>query len=387
MAWNFKVGLHCFIAAVLWSHGVAAQRTFAQAPNAGTGRSPGVGSGYSAALQDAVEGIAGLMKRFEGLHPQLMRLPQMELQAISQESEQLHQRFLDLQQRMTTLENSGASPDAQLEDQLIVFHKTLALFVERISGRIGLAPPAGGAGLRPVGVGGYPSVGSIPKAPPQQPTFKPISFGSLGGKQAPVPPPRRSFGAPSTSDMDQRLNAAMQGIMTGMQRFEALHPKLRSLPPQVFQTISLRGQQLHEEFLVLQRRGVELSNQGNSADSEVTQTYVSQLESFVERQVAFIDDTEQKVDRGQGSAPGTPQITLGAFGGQRLDPGRKMFDSSRQPPQMSNFKMMSQGVPKAPSFESLARFGNAKLQTAVLPKLGSKMDAVCTQGSDAACAR
>ncbi|CAE8688788.1 unnamed protein product, partial [Polarella glacialis] len=220
---------------------------------ASSGALPGAQTG---ALQDAVEGIAGLMQRFERLQPQLGALPPSEMEVVGGQAQQLHERFMVLQGKMVEAEKPphfGAG--TQLEEDLITYHKDLALFMERISGRIGVTGPGGappGGGFGAAGFGGLPGRSSMPSAPvPPNPSgFAPISLGSLGTGQASPPrqPPLGSMGSPppASSVVDQRLQNAIAAIQSGMQRFEAVHARLQAVPQQVFTSIATRGQQLHE---------------------------------------------------------------------------------------------------------------------------------------------
>lgn len=67
----------------------------------------------SAALQDAVEGIAGLMQRFEDLQPQIAQLPATELQQIAQPAQKLHERFENMQKKLVALGSGNAGPELE----------------------------------------------------------------------------------------------------------------------------------------------------------------------------------------------------------------------------------------------------------------------------------
>ena len=69
-------------------------------------------STQSAALQDAVEGIAGLMQRFEDLQPQIAQLPAPELQQIAQPAQKLHERFENMQKKLVAI-NGNAGPELE----------------------------------------------------------------------------------------------------------------------------------------------------------------------------------------------------------------------------------------------------------------------------------
>ena len=56
----------------------------------------------TAPLQDAVEGIAGLMQRFEQMQPQIATLPPAELQQVAEPAQRLHERFEAMQQKLMT---------------------------------------------------------------------------------------------------------------------------------------------------------------------------------------------------------------------------------------------------------------------------------------------
>ena len=79
-------------------------------------------STQSAALQDAVEGIAGLMQRFEDLQPQIAQLPAPELQQIAQPAQKLHERFENMQKKLVAI-NGNAGPE--LEEASLLGMKVL----------------------------------------------------------------------------------------------------------------------------------------------------------------------------------------------------------------------------------------------------------------------
>merc|ERR1712216_61744 len=92
-----------------------------------------------------------------------------------------------------------------------------------------------------------------------------------------------------------------------MQRFEALHPQLRSLPQQVFASIAQRGQTLHEEFLSLQKQSMAISGDaanmpgatGRGVNEKLVASYAALMIDFAERMSSFVRDTEGQV---KGSA-------------------------------------------------------------------------------------
>ncbi|CAE7201276.1 unnamed protein product [Symbiodinium pilosum] len=229
----------------------------------------------TAPLQDAVEGIAGLMQRFEQMQPQIATLPPAELQQVAEPAQRLHERFEAMQQKLMT--RSGG-PD--LEEEAIVFHRDLAVFVDQVSSRLGITSPA-----RPARSGLVGSDGA---------GFAPVSLGSLPGQGSAVP----GIGGAASESTERRLQAAMQAIQSGMQRFEALHPKLPNLPPQAFNTLANKAQQLHEEFLTLQKKGIQLAGDGRQPMLEADAApYADQLESFVSRQISLVNEAEQQVQQ------------------------------------------------------------------------------------------
>eukprot|EP00913_Durusdinium_trenchii_P019057 g17910.t1 len=193
----------------------------------------GTGNSRSAALQDAVEGIAGLMQRFEELQPQIAQLPPTELQEIATPAQKLHERFENMQKKLVANGNANANPE--LEEAPITFHRDLAVFVNGVAKRFGITGPRG-----------------LP-------------------------------GAPGAGSFAPRLQAAMQAIQSGMQRFEALHSKLPNLPPQVFNPLADQAQKLHEEFLRLQQKGMQLTSG---------------------QQLTFVGDAEYQVKQAAGSTSG-----------------------------------------------------------------------------------
>jgi len=258
----------------------AGQLPPARGPLPGSG--PGLAGGQSAALQDAVEGIAGLMQRFEQLQPQMAALPPAELEEIARPAQLLHERFQTMQGRMLS---NGGSAGPQLEQEAITFHKDLALFVDQVSARLGVTGP------RHAGTG------------PAQ-----VSLGSLPQMAASPQPGAGSTASPAT---ERRLQAAMQAIQSNMQKFQTLHPKLQSLPQQVFTPLANQAQQLHEEFLRLQKRGIELAGDGNRQMLEADAApYADQLDSYVSRQTAFVADAQSQVSKSAGMGGGS----LGSLG-------------------------------------------------------------------------
>ncbi|CAK9034783.1 Uncharacterized protein SCF082_LOCUS21000 [Durusdinium trenchii] len=245
------------------------------------GGSLGTGNSRSAALQDAVEGIAGLMQRFEELQPQIAQLPPTELQEIATPAQKLHERFENMQKKLVANGNANANPE--LEEEAITFHRDLAVFVNGVAKRFGITGPRG--------LPGAPGAGS----------FAPVSLGSL---------PRKSQGAgvaggtgPASPATEQRLQAAMQAIQSGMQRFEALHSKLPNLPPQVFNPLADQAQKLHEEFLRLQQKGMQLTSGQLMLEADAA-PYADELESYVSRQLTFVGDAEYQVKQAAGSTSG-----------------------------------------------------------------------------------
>jgi len=271
------------------------------------------------------------MRRFEQLQPQLGRLPQVELEAVVVNGQRLHERFLELQEKMQR--SGGVLPAAQ-EAHLVEFHRDLALFVQRVERQLGLEGTAQPA-AQPAAFG---ALGGQQQQQPfqqlQQQQFDGGSAGGFGGAAASGVPPRSAGGPAVSPATERRLQTSMQGIVGGMQRFEGLHPRLGGLPQQMFQEIASTGQRLHEEFLVLQRRGVELAGDGRAPMREAdAQEYLAQVEVFVPNLVAFVARAEETV-RTQGAAGaagagfgsvgglggGLPPASVGGFGGGGLPP-------------------------------------------------------------------
>lgn len=222
------------------------------------------------------------MQRFEQMQPRIAALPPAELQQIAEPAQRLHERFEQMQQKL--MARSGG-PD--LEEEAIVFHRDLAVFVDQVSSRLGIgtgSPKPGQLGSLGLGASTGPVGGG----------FAPVSLGSLPG------PHRGSagIGGAASESTERRLQAAMQAIQSGMQRFEALHPKLPNLPPQAFNTLANQAQQLHEEFLTLQRKGIQLAGDGRQPMLEADAApYADQLESFVARQINLVNEAEQQVQQ------------------------------------------------------------------------------------------
>eukprot|EP00929_Paragymnodinium_shiwhaense_P078109 TRINITY_DN40417_c0_g1_i1.p1 TRINITY_DN40417_c0_g1~~TRINITY_DN40417_c0_g1_i1.p1 ORF type:complete len:695 (-),score=161.17 TRINITY_DN40417_c0_g1_i1:82-1968(-) len=261
-------------------------------------------------VQDAVEGIAGLMRRFEQLQPQLTRLPPAELQRLGTESQQLHERFEELQGKMRMAGSSG-NMSPTLEGQVVAYHKDLAVFIDTVESALGISGPSAAAfsGLGSALTGRLGGASSIAASPPG-----PGGFSSARPTAATAG--LRSGGDAVSPATDQRLQKAMRDIMDGMQRFEALHPQLTRLPQQQFTSVASRGQQLHERFAILQRRGVELAGDGNMPMRETEAApYADEMEAFVAAQLAFVKEAEQQVRNAGPGLGGTLPSSSGLGGG------------------------------------------------------------------------
>lgn len=235
-------------------------------------------STQSAALQDAVEGIAGLMQRFEDLQPQIAQLPAPELQQIAQPAQKLHERFENMQKKLVAI-NGNAGPE--LEEEAITFHRDLAVFVNGVARRFGITGPRS--------LPGAASVAAVDAS--QRP-------GSFGARRSPG---GLAGGAGAASPAtEQRLQAAMQAIQSGMQRFESLHQKLATLPAQVLNPLADQAQRLHEEFLRLQQKGMQLASGQLMLEADAA-PYADELESYMSRQLTFVGDAEYQVK--QAAAP------------------------------------------------------------------------------------
>jgi hypothetical protein len=261
-------------------------------------------AGGQADLQDAMEGIEGLMQRFEELQPQLRTLARSDLEAVAAEGQQLNVRFLDLQDRLGAAGAGGPGmvvPTVE-EGRLIGFHRDLALFMARVEGKLGITGPVPSSRLAFDG----------------QASGMPLTdIGQANARTSPAPFQSRADAAPST---DERLQATMRKVAEGMQRFEALHPHLRSLSPQVFNEIASRGQRLHEEFQTLQRRGAELSSTGGASDADAMQ-YVASFEAFAVEQAAFVRDAEAQVQRSMSGGTGIASAAPSGMGGFAMPTG------------------------------------------------------------------
>lgn len=235
-------------------------------------------STQSAALQDAVEGIAGLMQRFEDLQPQIAQLPAPELQQIAQPAQKLHERFENMQKKLVAI-NGNAGPE--LEEEAITFHRDLAVFVNGVARRFGITGPRS--------LPGAASVAAVDAS--QRP-------GSFGARRSPG---GLAGGAGAASPAtEQRLQAAMQAIQSGMQRFESLHQKLATLPAQVLNPLADQARRLHEEFLRLQQKGMQLASGQLMLEADAA-PYADELESYMSRQLTFVGDAEYQVK--QAAAP------------------------------------------------------------------------------------
>eukprot|EP00928_Gymnodinium_smaydae_P018166 TRINITY_DN16915_c0_g1_i1.p1 TRINITY_DN16915_c0_g1~~TRINITY_DN16915_c0_g1_i1.p1 ORF type:complete len:615 (+),score=121.37 TRINITY_DN16915_c0_g1_i1:34-1845(+) len=380
--------VRALVAAALFS---AASGRPAAAGFAGASSAAARGGGFAAspgqdtAVRDAVDGIAGLMQRFQQMQPQLPRIPQAELEVVVREGQQLHDRFVELQEKMRAAEMGAAA--SGIEDRVITYHRDLALFVDRVEAKLGITGPV------PQSFGG---------ALPAQPQASPFGgVGSAAGGSLP-PLPSAGFGRGPAglgqqgvqANTEQRLQKTMRSVVDGMQRFEALHPRLRQTSQQLFTEIARRGQQLHEEFLALQRRGVELAGTGNTPMREADAApYLEQLESFVARQDAFVNDAEERV-RGAEAAGGAmgggsnfgmgglPAAGLGGVGGMPsagLAAGgvqASSFGSAGGLPTVGGFGGAGAGIPSSNSgltggFASGGFGGGTPPAMQPLPPLGS----------------
>lgn len=422
-------------------------------------------------LQVAIKAVVDGMQRFEALHPQLRSLPEQVFASIATRGQQLHEEFLALQRLGVEVAGDGRTPMLESNalpyaERLETFAAAQASFVQdaevAVRGASGIGLPSTGVGSRlpavgvpggtfqaggassvpPSGLGGGQPAGHNGGLPPAALSGRLPSAGlgrhheagraGASGSGSPETPRRAAAVLPQRRDAslgahaagivspstDQRLQTAMQSIVDGMQRFEALHPKLRSLPEQVFSTIALRGQQLHEEFLVLQRRGIELGEDARSPtlDSDA-QAYAQRLESFVTAQAAFVQDAEAAVQAAQGrtasgaagiSAAGTRGLGAGlsaalpslSLSGTPAPPSRPGLSSGLPPASLGRCQPpghFSGSHPHAATsagsaghlgsaggsarLAELRALGSARLSTAVLPELrleqGVCADATC----------
>lgn len=275
----------------------------------------GAASGAASTAQEAIQGIAGLMQRFEQLQPRLGSLPERELQGVVGEGQKLHERFIELQEK---LQRAGASSGPAEDNRVLTFHKDLALFVEGVETKLGVTGPQ--------------TPPSLASAPWNAGGAGGSSFGGPMGTPGSMPPlpSAGTPGAAMSQGTDQRLQRAMTGIMTGMQRFEALHPRLRQLPQQLFTEIASPGQQLHEEFTRIQQQSESLSGGGTRQISETDGAeYTRQVESFVARMSAFVDEAEVKVQSAlSGGSTAGPGAGYGGMLGNRIPPPQAAMPSA-----------------------------------------------------------
>jgi len=265
------------------------------------------------AFQDAMEGVSGLVRRLERLQPLLGR-PGGGHEAAAEESQRLRQRFAEL---LVGLRSAGASGESLVsraqELGLFAFHRDLALFVGRLEGKLGIAGPAPAVtepmpmpapavSIAQFGSGRRKSVASGGGGgPPSGPTPVPGRPGGAG--EAAAAGKRAAAVGPVTPRTAKRVHVAMTSIVAGMQRFEALQPRVRLQPGVVVDELARRGQQLDEVLFSLQRRGQELVGEGSRPVHEAEGgRYATQLEALAEAQAGFLRETEERLLSG-GEAP------------------------------------------------------------------------------------
>jgi len=260
-------------------------------------------------LQLAIDGIAGLMQRFESLQPRMGQIKPVEFQRIAATSQQLHERFLELQERLRRVADKVPASD---EQRVLKFHSDLEAFVASVDAQLGIAGSQPPAGLKAAPTGGaspHVYAQSVPsRGAAISPQLPEGTRASLGGGMSASPPTVQAPPVTRPSDVvtpttDRRLQKTMNDIVNGMRRFEDLHPQLRSMPVPAYQSIASRAQQLHEKFVALQRRGTELTGSGNIAMRETDAVlYASQMENFVREQTELINDAQGQVDKAQFGA-------------------------------------------------------------------------------------
>jgi len=331
-------------------------------------------AGGDAELQEIIEGIGGLMRRFEDMQPRLSNLPQADLQVVATGGQRLHERFLALQQEVTAVPN----PDA---GRIITFHADLAEFVAHVEDLLGVEGPGSqgnvGAGSLPAksapGAGAAAAAMSrplsgiasgVPSGPKGAPSRIDLaSAGGFGGRA--MAPPETAAGVegairPAT---DQRLQVAMGSIMQGMQKFEAMHVRLQRLPPAQLDGIANRAQRLHEEFGALQRKGSDLAGDGSKSLREADAIqFTQQLEAFAAKQESFIQETDEVLRQPVGMAAQAPQAP--SLGSARLPPLGASPLGSSSPVAPGSTGGASPPPPAAGggAFAGVS-FGSAKLQT------------------------
>jgi len=259
-------------------------------------------------FEDALEGVAGLMRRLGQLRPHLGRLTSggsseaggdVEMQA-----QRLHDRFAGLLESMRAVSNAGTSTvfTAAKENGLLAFHKDLALFVGNVEVELGAATQGHQqtgaprvAGERAAGnfasrsLGGFSSL-----ATPSHLAFGGVTVETTSTtSRQPRSPRKTTTTTTSTAELTQRLDSAMFKIVRGVKKLKVLRSQLRGNEPGVVNSISARSKQLDAALLALQMRGSELEGDGSKPTSASEGArYAAELEGFVQVQADFLRELE-----------------------------------------------------------------------------------------------
>eukprot|EP00435_Cladocopium_sp_Y103_P014311 s5351_g3.t1 len=149
----------------------------------------------------------------------------------------------------------------------------------------------------------------------------------------------------------------MQAIQSGMQRFESLHQKLATLPAQVLNPLADQAQRLHEEFLRLQQKGMQLASGQLMLEADAA-PYADELESYMSRQLTFVGDAEYQVKQAAAPSSSGYQGMLGS----RLSPAAPAGAQAG-----ASFGSLPAGAPQAQAVGSMGSIGMGPMGQAPLP--------------------
>lgn len=248
-------------------------------------------------FEDALEGVAGLMRRLGRLRPHLGRLTKIgsvnALGGPEEEARRLDERFGRLLDSMRAVSSDGTANvfTAAKENGLLAFHKDLALFVGSIEVELELNEAS--------------TTLQQPAAPRQVESraaaaSSQLSFGGVASETETTTRAKRgrrktTTTTTSVAELSERLDNALLRIVRGAQKITALRVQLRGSEPSVV-AAQQKVQQLDAALLTLQTRGSELEGDGSRPTPAAEGArYAAELEAYVQVQVEFIKELEAMV--------------------------------------------------------------------------------------------
>eukprot|EP00451_Oxyrrhis_marina_P033193 CAMPEP_0204375596 /NCGR_PEP_ID=MMETSP0469-20131031/49371_1 /ASSEMBLY_ACC=CAM_ASM_000384 /TAXON_ID=2969 /ORGANISM="Oxyrrhis marina" /LENGTH=322 /DNA_ID=CAMNT_0051366315 /DNA_START=10 /DNA_END=975 /DNA_ORIENTATION=+ len=250
-------------------------------------------------LMGLIQKVSEQMQRFDRMQYKLRNLAPGNLQTISRDAQTLDAKFQPLQARMVNPPTAPAEI-ARLIAEIEPFYHDQLLFVDGVQKMVDQVKDPG-FGLPPAEVPGSAKPAAVPMA------ASGIGGGSGGGGGGPLNLPSLSQTAPgggaaydqygSTTSgsylaMQNRLDAAMNGVQAEMERFSSLQAGLSSLPATVSEPLIRRAQELDVRFQELQRQSQEV---GGSAPMMQTMPFIENMEKFLRDQRDLVNSVEDAV--------------------------------------------------------------------------------------------